>query len=107
MRKSKIIAVVLATALALPPAVSYGGLAPAAPAPSSGVKFGTGGTGWVWGIFGCAGGIIFTAMVANWTQRRQLTLPEAATCGILFWFNPALRYYPWNPVIPGNPIRVR
>ena len=95
MRTSKIIAVVLATALALPPAVSYGGT-PVVRSP--GVKFGTGGTGWVWGIFGCAGGIIFTAMVANWTQRRQLTLNEAATCGILFWFNPASRYIPGNPV---------
>ncbi len=94
---SKIIAVVLATALALSPAVSYGGPAVTSP----GLKFGTGPTAWVWGVFGCAGGIIFTAMVANWTQRRQLTLNEAATCGILYWFNPA------NFRIPGNPLRVR
>ena len=64
-----------------------------------GAKFGTGPTGWVWGIFGCSSGIILAAMAANWQQNRQLTANEAATCGILFWFTPP------NRNIPGNPVR--
>ncbi len=40
-----------------------------------------------WLLFGCAGGIIFAAMIAN-GQGRQLTAAEAATCGLLFLANP-------------------
>lgn len=49
--------------------------------------FGHGGTGWVWGIFGCSAGIITAAMVANWRNNRQLTTQEAWTCGLLYWFH--------------------
>jgi hypothetical protein len=40
-----------------------------------------------WLIIGCAGGIIFSALIAN-GQGRQLTAAEAATCGLLFLLNP-------------------
>jgi hypothetical protein len=95
MRKSKIMAVTLTVALVFSNLEASAGIA-VAPAP--GVKFGTGATGWVWGVFGCAGGIVFTALVANYYNKRQLTWNEAATCGLLFWFKPL------NPN-PGNPVR--
>lgn len=40
-----------------------------------------------WLIFGCAGGIIFSAMIAN-AQGRPLTAAEAATCGLGLLFSP-------------------
>jgi hypothetical protein len=43
-----------------------------------------------WLIFGCAGGIIFSAMIAN-GQGRPLTAAEAATCGLGFLFSPPPR----------------
>ncbi len=57
----------------------------------AGLKFGAGPSGWVWGVFGCSGGLIVTAIIANWQQHRQLTLNEAATCGVLYWFTPPKR----------------
>jgi hypothetical protein len=41
----------------------------------------------VWGVVGCAGGLIFAAMNANRTQNRQLTAQEASFCGMSYWFN--------------------
>ena len=38
-----------------------------------------------WAGIGCAGSIIFSAMVANWKDNRQLTYWEAWTCGLLYW----------------------
>jgi hypothetical protein len=84
--KKLLITGVVATSLALSPTMSFAG-----PAVVTGKTFGAGPTGWVWGIFGCSGGIILAAMVANWQQNRQLTWNEAATCGILFWVNPPKR----------------
>jgi hypothetical protein len=83
--KSKILAAVLAASMAFSSTVAFAG--DVVPGP----KFGTGPTGWVWGIFGCSSGIIFAAIVANWQQNRQLTAKEAATCGLLFWFTPPKR----------------
>lgn len=37
-----------------------------------------------WLIFGCAGGIILAAMVANARDNRELTTEEAWSCGTLF-----------------------
>jgi hypothetical protein len=82
MGKSKLLAAVLAASLALSASTAQAG------APQPGIAFGTGGTAWVWGIFGCSGGIILSAIFANWAQHRQLTWNEAATCGLLYWFNP-------------------
>jgi hypothetical protein len=49
-----------------------------------GQHFGTGAGPWP--IFVCAGGIITAALVANARDNRELTAPEAWTCGLKFWF---------------------
>ena len=38
----------------------------------------------VWIIMGCAGGIILAALAANYRDGRELTPPEAWSCGLLF-----------------------
>ena len=86
MGKSKIIAAILAAFMALSPPAAFAGCAVAVP--GAGKQFGPGPSGLVWAIFGCSSGIIFAALVANFQQNRQLTAQEAATCGLLFWFNP-------------------
>ena len=40
---------------------------------------------WSWVVIGCAGSIILSALVANFRDNRQLTTPEAWTCGLLYW----------------------
>ena len=87
--KSKILAATLAASMVLSSTLAYAGVVTVVGVPVQ--KFGTGPTGWVWGIFGCSSGIIFAAIVANWQQNRQLTAKEAATCGLLFWFTPPKR----------------
>ena len=44
---------------------------------------------WPWVVIGCAGSIVVSALAANFWQNRQLTTPEAWTCGLLYW------WYPW------------
>jgi hypothetical protein len=51
-----------------------------------GKTFGHGGIG-PWDTFGCAGGIIFSALAANYRDDRELTTDEAWSCGLLFWFS--------------------
>ena len=85
--KKLLITGIVAASLSLSPTISFAGPA----AVVAGKTFGAGTSGWVWGIFGCSGGIIIAAMVANWQQNRQLTWHEAATCGLLFWVNPPKR----------------
>ena len=80
--RSKILAVTLAAFMAMHASTATAGCFVAVP----GKTFGGGGGPWV--IFGCSGGIILSAIFANWLQNRQLTWNEAATCGILYWFNP-------------------
>lgn len=48
---------------------------------------------WVpWAFGGCVLDIFAAAAVANWRDHRELTYPEAYTCGVLFWFeHPMLR----------------
>ena len=41
----------------------------------------------VWSIMGCAGGIILAAFAANYRDGRELTPPEAWSCGVLFLFS--------------------
>ena len=43
-------------------------------------------SGWFWGLFACPASIILSGIVANFRDNRQLTAPEAWTCGLLFWF---------------------
>ena len=40
-----------------------------------------------WIVIGCAGGIILAAFHANYRDGRELTQPEAWTCGLLFWLS--------------------
>ncbi len=47
-----------------------------------------------WIIIGCAGGVVLAALAANYRDGRELTAPEAWSCGTLFLFS-APRYY--NP----------
>lgn len=47
----------------------------------------------VWTIIGCAGGVVFAALAANYRDGRELTANEAGSCGLLFLFSP-----PNNPL---------
>jgi hypothetical protein len=83
MRKSKLVAAALAVALAfssVTSSVAAQVVTPPAPASSPGV---------VWGVFGCATSIILAALVAGQRNKRELTTPEALTCGLLFWASPS------------------
>ncbi len=44
---------------------------------------------WPWVVIGCAGSIVVSALAANFWQNRQLTTPEAWTCGLLYWWYPS------------------
>lgn len=50
---------------------------------------------WPWVVIGCAGSIVVSALAANFWQNRELTTPEAWTCGLLYWWNPSA--YPAQP----------
>jgi hypothetical protein len=82
MRTKKLIAATLAASLALAavPTASHAVFIAPAPGPTFGAA------GFPWPIFACAGGIITSALVANYRDNRELTAPEAWTCGALFWF---------------------
>jgi hypothetical protein len=84
MKTKKLIAATLAASMAVAavPTASFAvAVAPVVP----GHTFG--GSGFApWPIFACAGGIITSALVANYRDNRELTAPEAWTCGVLFWF---------------------
>jgi len=83
MKKSKMLAFALVAVMALSPSISFGGTAVAPAAiPHSAKPI----VPYV--IFGCAGALIFAAIIANIQRNRQLTPAEAATCGLLFWFTP-------------------
>jgi hypothetical protein len=38
-----------------------------------------------WVVIGCAGSIVLSAFVAGFRDHRELTAPEAWTCGLLYW----------------------
>ncbi len=40
---------------------------------------------WPWVVIACAGSIVFSALVANFRDHRELTQPEAWTCGLWYW----------------------
>lgn len=81
MKTKKLIAATLAASMAVAavPTASF-----AAVALVPGQTFG--GASFPWPIFACAGGIITSALVANYRDNRELTAPEAWTCGVAFWF---------------------
>ena len=43
---------------------------------------------WPWVVIGCAGSIVLSALVADFRDHRELTTPEAWTCGLLYWIAP-------------------
>jgi hypothetical protein len=86
MSTKKLIAVALAGSLAIG-SFSTSALAGVA-APVPGTHFGNGASYVPWLIIGCAGGIILAALAANARDHRELTAPEAWSCGLLFWFSP-------------------
>jgi hypothetical protein len=40
---------------------------------------------WWWAGFACPASIVLSALVADFHDNRQLTTPEAWTCGLLYW----------------------
>jgi hypothetical protein len=83
MKTKKLIAAALAASMAVAALPTASQAAIAIP---PGPVYGGGGATAPWAIFGCAGGIIASALVANYRDNRELTAPEAWTCGVLFWF---------------------
>jgi hypothetical protein len=81
MKTKKLIAATLAASMivAAVPTASF-----ASVASTPGHVFG--GASFPWPVFACAGGIITSALVANARDNRELTAPEAWSCGVLFWF---------------------
>ena len=83
MNAKKLIAATLAASIgvaAVPTASFAAAVAPVVRGPVFG------GASFPWPIFACAGGIITSALVANARDNRELTAPEAWSCGIMFWF---------------------
>ncbi len=90
--KKSIIAAVFVAALSLMPSGAY---ASAAPPPPAAVAASSLNLTAFWVVGGCAAGIIAAAAVASSRDHRELTAPEAWTCGLLFWFEPPM---PKKPV---------
>jgi hypothetical protein len=84
MNTKKLIATTLAASMAVATVPTASQAAIVLPAPVPGHTFG--GAAFPWPIFACAGGIITAAPVANARDNRELTAPEAWTCGVAFWF---------------------
>lgn len=76
-------------AAALVAAIAFAGVSTSAHATYvkavPGAKFGA--AGGPWPIFICVGGIITSALAANYAQNRELTTNEAWSCGFLYWLN--------------------
>lgn len=85
MKRSRIIAAIAAGLLAFSSMTATAGNPVPLSTPHSHTPAG------IWVIFGCAGGVVLAALAANYSQQRQLTWNEAASCGLLFWFQPPRR----------------
>jgi hypothetical protein len=83
MKSNRFVSLTAAALFALSTVTSNAGTVAPPPASHSGA-----GAGFVWGVFGCAGSIIFTAYVAHVRHHRELTQQEAMTCGAIYWLNP-------------------
>jgi hypothetical protein len=46
-------------------------------------------TGYAYWVLACPAGIITAAMAKNWKHHKELTAPEAWTCGLQYWWNEA------------------
>ena len=55
---------------------------------------------WWWASFACPASIVLSSLVADFRDNRQLTTPEAWTCGLLYWIpmptppQPPVRHHP-------------
>jgi hypothetical protein len=83
MKISKFVAVVFAAAIALGSVDSFGQQALPPPVAPGHVMGGTS----PWWIFVCPTGIVTAAVVKNAKRHKELTRPEAWTCGFLYWWN--------------------
>jgi len=83
MKASRLVSWVASALLAFSTVTADAGTVRVPPHTSSGHGTATA----VWIIFGCAGSVVFAAIVKNATQRQQLTALEAQTCGLAYWFN--------------------
>lgn len=83
MKSTRFVSLTAAVFFALSTVTSKAGTVAPPPVSHSGAA-----VGFVWGIFGCAGSIIFTAYVAHVRHHRELTQQEAMTCGVTYWLNP-------------------
>ena len=85
MKTKKLIAATLAASVAVAAALPT--TAFAVPYPPKVVPMGHtfGGSAGPWPVFVCAGGIIISTIVANYRDNRELTAPQAWSCGLLFW----------------------
>ena len=81
MKKLLLAGVVLA-ALSLAPTTASAQVRASVPAAGSSSKIIV-----PWIFIGCAGGIILSAFHANYRDNRELTQPEAWTCGLLYWLS--------------------
>jgi hypothetical protein len=86
MKKFERVAVAAVFAVAM--GISVSSAQSALPAP--GHTFG-GSTPWL--MFVCPGGIVTAAVAKNAKRHRELTTPEAWTCGFLYWWNEATGQY--------------
>ncbi len=81
MKTNKLIAAALAASVAVAALPTPSFAVPVAPpAPVFGAA------AFPWPIFACVGGIVTSGLVANARDHRELTAPEAWSCGVLFWF---------------------
>jgi len=89
MKKTIIAGAALIAALSFAPSGAFAAVALPAPVPPPPFVAGTGGGGATvpWIIGGCVTGIVIAAFHANWRDNRELTAPEAWTCGLLYWFS--------------------
>jgi hypothetical protein len=88
MQKSKLLAVAFAAVIALNSVESFADGPPPPPVPGHVMGGST-----PWWIFVCPGGIVTAAMMKNWRRHRELTTPEAWTCGFLYWWNEGTGQY--------------
>jgi hypothetical protein len=54
---------------------------------------------WPWVVIGCAGSIVLSAVVADFWSHRELTTPEAWTCGLLYWVPMPYQPQPVQPAV--------
>jgi hypothetical protein len=50
-----------------------------------------------WWIMACPAGVVTAAMAKNWRRHKELTAPEAWTCGLQYWWNEATGQYDRKP----------